>query len=911
LLLDDTGRIWAGSNRGGLSRYDPRSDSFKRFDLPSATSSISYLVLADSNSIVAGFADDIKQPISTAIWDGVSDSMQLVELPDAPESIWRLFSDYAGRFWSIDSRGGIHQLIDKQWILRSERADASQLEVPTLDAANQLMWIPLLSGGFLELQSEGTDRVIPIEARPNSETRVLGQLGLNRYWITDIHGLHLVDVESGTRRTVGVEGSGTTLTSRTTRSVFQDQSGLIWIGTTDRGLLRAASPRQAFQAHSPPDASKRVINIFAAEGDNRLVSLFDGGMLRHNPGLDRWTQVQTGLAADVMIKSVGVGPDGALWMGSWGNGLYRMNDDSNQAIPVLVAETPGANAIRTLDILPDGRLLLGTEAGLFAGGQSGFTRLELGFGSSAAIWDTEVTQDEIWVAAYAGGVARLALPTLSVLDRLTEEDGLQSSFVTSIGHSSPDSIWVGYYGAGLDLLVTCGEAASEPCPSTFGRTVVLGQTSAVSAFDDRFVNAILPSEGGDIWFSTQSGLVQLDTAQGQTRTFSRSDGLHHDVFGVGVAAVLPDGRLAFGGNEGYSVLDPEDMVDPSWSPPLTITELTTNGTIDPERGPYRIDLPWRENELDLKVAAMDFSSTRSLQYRYRLTPSSGDWSVATSDRRVRYTNIRRGEHTLEVQAGTVDGRWFPDIMHVAIAVRPPWWWSNAARVLWALLILTAVSVAFWRAGARRSNRKLQALESRMSLQRERERISRDLHDHVGAQLNYMLATIDHSRADESPKEAALLPALETQAKESLSQLRSTIWAVNQASISTSSLHSRLLQDVDKWMRVRQDLRIRIDNQCTIDHTLSPARGLNLYRCVEEAVSNAVRHSNARTISLEMSDSAAHVSLVVSDDGEGFDQSEKQTGMGLDNMNSRMQEIGGRFELESGPSGTQVLLSVPA
>jgi signal transduction histidine kinase len=95
------------------------------------------------------------------------------------------------------------------------------------------------------------------------------------------------------------------------------------------------------------------------------------------------------------------------------------------------------------------------------------------------------------------------------------------------------------------------------------------------------------------------------------------------------------------------------------------------------------------------------------------------------------------------------------------------------------------------------------------------------------------------------------------------------------------------------------------------------RILSLYRMLQESVSNAVRHSNAKNLAIEFEetlvDGAAHVKVVIEDDGIGFDTSERIAGRGLTNLKSRAKQMGGTIAIAkpASGSGTRIEISLPA
>lgn len=75
-------------------------------------------------------------------------------------------------------------------------------------------------------------------------------------------------------------------------------------------------------------------------------------------------------------------------------------------------------------------------------------------------------------------------------------------------------------------------------------------------------------------------------------------------------------------------------------------------------------------------------------------------------------------------------------------------------------------------------------------------------------------------------------------------------------------------------------------------------GVNIHRVIQEAIHNSIKHSNSKTIKVKVENFLEHLKFTISDDGQGFDSTNVEKGNGLLNMQKRIHEIGGKFEVES-------------
>ena len=91
--------------------------------------------------------------------------------------------------------------------------------------------------------------------------------------------------------------------------------------------------------------------------------------------------------------------------------------------------------------------------------------------------------------------------------------------------------------------------------------------------------------------------------------------------------------------------------------------------------------------------------------------------------------------------------------------------------------------------------------------------------------------------------------------------------------------------------------------------MAPQAILNLYRFLQEACNNVIRHAHATAVRIEIDADHNGLSLVVADDGKGFDASQ-QPGNGLRNLQTRIEQLGGTFGVQSDGSGTRLRATVP-
>ncbi len=207
----------------------------------------------------------------------------------------------------------------------------------------------------------------------------------------------------------------------------------------------------------------------------------------------------------------------------------------------------------------------------------------------------------------------------------------------------------------------------------------------------------------------------------------------------------------------------------------------------------------------------------------------------------------------------------------------------------------------------------QRRERRLQVQADRDRIARDLHDHVVQRLYATALALDRvSRAleDVDPYTAQRVERSVDELDATIAQIRSTIFGLHDDATAQVELGRRLAEVVrlaTEGSGVRPDLRLRGD----LDD-LPPTLAADLLAVVRELVSNVVRHADATRVAVTVDagddDPGAGVRVVVTDDGRGLPAVTVRSG--LANLAERAAWHGGRLTTAGGPAGTEVTWAVP-
>jgi signal transduction histidine kinase len=324
-----------------------------------------------------------------------------------------------------------------------------------------------------------------------------------------------------------------------------------------------------------------------------------------------------------------------------------------------------------------------------------------------------------------------------------------------------------------------------------------------------------------------------------------------------------------------------------------------------------------DDVLATEFAVLDFTETAH-DYAYRLR-SADEWTPLAHRRQLTFVGLAPGRYSLEVLGRDAFGQWSAS-PPLDFEVVPPFWMTTWFRGLaLAVAVLLALGVHLVRLRSLRGrNALLRQLAARLQSAKEEEcsRISRELHDEFGqtltaAKLNLQMlrpTVADAAAAGRLEDSITMMDGMIRQARDIARGLRPPL--LDEAG---------LVPAIDQFLKslaARSGTRIEFD---VAPGVMRAPPGLNttVFRLVQEAVGNALRHARANCVQVTLRDDAGALWLVVEDDGVGFDtaaaarNARRGAHLGLLGMTERVRNAGGTIDLESRPgAGSRIIARIP-
>jgi signal transduction histidine kinase len=426
---------------------------------------------------------------------------------------------------------------------------------------------------------------------------------------------------------------------------------------------------------------------------------------------------------------------------------------------------------------------------------------------------------------------------------------------------------------------------------------------------DNFIYGVLEDKNGNYWLSHNKGLSCFDINLQQFIHYNVLDGLQSNEFNTGAFYKDDEGILYFGGVNGVNEIIPEKIFKNLLPPQIAIHQILIDD--EPFNGDTAanelsvLNLSFKRNTFSLDFASLDFSIPEKNQYAYFLQGIDKDWIYSGSRHFLRYANLPPGNYTLFLKASNADGIWSsPRILK--IIVHPPFWQKAWFYFLEGFLFIAIISfiILFIR-----RNQKLKyqrELAIREQIERERIRISRDLHDHVGAQLSYLISQLDNLA--ESPfqyTDKALwkekISLLSDAGRNAMHTLRETIWAISHQELTLEEFIDRFKQYVIKMASIKSDIQVFFHEEICCQVKLTPSKALHMFRISQEAVHNSMKYSNAHQLDVYfILTKNLLFTIKIIDNGIGFNvhNSFKVGSYGLQNMKARAEEVGADLRIDS-------------
>jgi signal transduction histidine kinase len=412
-------------------------------------------------------------------------------------------------------------------------------------------------------------------------------------------------------------------------------------------------------------------------------------------------------------------------------------------------------------------------------------------------------------------------------------------------------------------------------------------------------------------------MVKFHPESKSFKVFDELDGLKFCKsieFGYKAFYKATSGEIYSGGASSVAVFSPDSLKDNPSPPPIVLTDFKINyetvkiGPDSPLRKSItvtdNIKLAHHQDILSFEFAALDYTSPGKNLYAYKMEGINSDWVYTDASRRFAiYTNLDPGKYVFKVKASNNDGVWNEEGTAIKVIIIPPFWQRLWFQLAIGLLVLSGIIGLVRFLSTRKLRQQLDAVEQQRAMEKERTRISSDMHDEIGASLTHIAITSEllKKSLNQTQKNEVqnYVEDIARTAREVIDHIGEIIWAINPRNDSLDNLIAYIRQYAGNFFEAlpihcRYDLPEHLPPQ-----TLTSEARRNLFLVTKEALHNILKHAEAKDVQIKIALHGDDLELSIADNGKGFCQQEvSRFGNGLKNMKKRMTDIGGKFEISS-------------
>ena len=306
---------------------------------------------------------------------------------------------------------------------------------------------------------------------------------------------------------------------------------------------------------------------------------------------------------------------------------------------------------------------------------------------------TKTSNGHVWVATGRGLLHAIpsqkedqSIFTFEMIRKKKEgATQLRNNVVTSLLTDSKDEniLWIGTRGGGLHRLDT--------------RDMSFSFLNTKNGLPNDVIYGILNDDYGNLWMSSNKGIIRYNPETFVIKNFTTAAGIQSNEFSTWTYAKSADGTMLFGGANGLNVFHPDDLKGNPYIPKVWITGLYVNNEAVNNRNSMgllersieytsEITLPFRQNNIALEFAALEFSAPLENKFRYYLEGAEAPWIHESTDNQAQYLKLQPGNYTFKIKVSNSDGVWNEQVKELKINILPPWYRTNLAYLGYFLLL---------------------------------------------------------------------------------------------------------------------------------------------------------------------------------------------------------------------------------
>ncbi|WP_163400026.1 hybrid sensor histidine kinase/response regulator transcription factor [Flavobacterium fluviatile] len=672
---------WFGTDQGALIDYSKIQKKYKKTTI--SKKAINAVIKSkNENLLLITTSEGELITFNTR----TSKTESRLKVSDAP--LHRIYQDKRGLLWVEPDKHGVFLVKPKESKIAffSQQTDASFLNLKNsfeiFEDNFDRVWVKLKGGGFGNY-NEKTNHLDYFFNNPEDENQKFSNIITTLYF---------------------------------------DPIGILWMSTTDRGIHKIIFQKNTFQQQLLVPNSKikteNEIRAVFSDKKNRLWLASKAGKLKiYNGNLELKTPFNN-------YKTDEIGPvycitgdsKGNVWLGTKGNGLYKatpVNLQSSQyTLKQFKADKNNPASISSNEIysvLEDkkGRIWIGTYDNginlleekkgeyIFINHFKNYPAIE----SSKVRYLAQGYKGQIWVATTNGLVtftpenydsSKLEFSRYEKMP--TDKFSLGSNDVLFIFKDSANKMWVSTAGGGLSQVIEKGNGLK------------FKNFTKDDGLPSDFILSMAEDDQKNLWLATENGISKFNLRNHIFRNYDSYDGLVKTGFSESAGIKLVNGNLVFGNRNGYLTFDPKKIENQKTNTKMVFTGFEINNKNSNVKSTEyhlesdinytnNIQLNYTENTISMYYTVLDYISNNKQLYAYRLKGLDDTWHEVKNQKKATFTNLQPGDYEFEVKCLNTELYTTTPQKNLTFTIAPPFWKTNFAYFLYAMLILLALEIA--------------------------------------------------------------------------------------------------------------------------------------------------------------------------------------------------------------------------
>jgi len=435
---------------------------------------------------------------------------------------------------------------------------------------------------------------------------------------------------------------------------------------------------------------------------------------------------------------------------------------------------------------------------------------------------------------------------------------------------------------------------------------VLNEITTEDGLCDNNIYCIQPGENGKLWLTTARGLSVYDTALHRFSNYYHQQGLQSHEFNLFGKTSCWNRTLYFSSTEGIVQVRPYTWEDTAPHPLHTIITKVLIGnelfgkselSLVNERRGFIADYGLN---ISLTFAVVNYLPSLDHTLQYKLSNNDG-WVDILPGSEIILSQLSPGEYTMQVRgmlkAGNITGEPLTLSLYIKAAYYQQWWF-----IVMVCMIVAGIAYSTYKFRINQIN-KVSTL---------RTRISRDLHDNVGAALSsisiYSQAAIQKIESGNMVESKSILQRIGETSREVIADLNETVWLINPGNDNLQKVVQRITQYALPLCRAK-DIRFEVEADFSLENlNIDVDKKKVVYMFLKEAINNSLKYAEANTLIIGFKKDNKTFHISVSDNGTGILEEKPYSGNGLSNMKQRAKDVNGKIEINSAHlMGTKIVL----